>query len=88
MPHYRCNSCQGEYDDPTPDGYRYFHMCPQFRVNPAGQRVPIPNRRDENIVEERADDGSVLMESDPEKREHWRSKRHIRSEGLGREEVT
>jgi hypothetical protein len=28
MSRYRCNTCQGEYEDVGPDGMAYFHVCP------------------------------------------------------------
>lgn len=28
MNRLRCNTCLGEYDDVSPDGFRYFHVCP------------------------------------------------------------
>jgi hypothetical protein len=34
MAKLRCNTCQGEYEDRTQDGVRYFHACPPI-VNPA-----------------------------------------------------
>lgn len=40
MPRYRCESCLGEYDDPSEDGVIYFHACPPGTEEP----------RDENIV--------------------------------------
>lgn len=28
---YRCNTCQGEYDDQGKDGSLYFHACPPIQ---------------------------------------------------------
>lgn len=32
MSRAKCNVCAGEYDDPLPDGSRYFHRCPPYSV--------------------------------------------------------
>lgn len=32
MSRYRCNSCQGEYDDVSASGVPYFHVCPPVTV--------------------------------------------------------
>jgi len=53
---YRCNSCQGVYSNPQPDGSSYAHVCPEERVvqlpgstleHPLVQLEPIADRRDE-----------------------------------------
>ena len=44
-----CKACDGEYSDPDTAGFRYFHVCPEERLNPAGVPVPVDNRRDENV---------------------------------------
>lgn len=28
----RCKSCGGEYQDVSPDGLRYFHVCPPLEI--------------------------------------------------------
>jgi len=49
MSRFRCPACDGEYDDPTADGFTYYHQCPpDGPVNPAGIPIPIANPRDEN----------------------------------------
>lgn len=96
MTRYRCRTCGGEYVDLLPDGYQYFHTCPSRIPNPAKTltsppQVPdtirTPNPRDENIVEERDEQGGILMEKDPVKPGHTRSKRHMKAEGQGREVI-
>ena len=52
MATYRCLSCGGLFLDPQLSGVRAFHACPSDRVNDAGDRVPIENRRDENITQD------------------------------------
>jgi hypothetical protein len=58
---YRCPTCRGEYQDPLPDGSRYFHACapvanPAYNLDPnAGPVDPRPTlerpaKRDENPV--------------------------------------
>lgn len=47
---FRCNACNGEYSDATPDGGIYAHACgplPADTKNPARER---PDKRDENIA--------------------------------------
>jgi len=34
MSKFQCNNCKGVYDSYTPDGYEYYHTCPQI-TNPA-----------------------------------------------------
>lgn len=52
MATYRCRSCGSVYIDPQADGMAYFHACPLDRVGPDKKRHPIPDRRDENIVQD------------------------------------
>jgi hypothetical protein len=33
MSKWKCNSCQGIYQDTTPDGGAYFHVCPDGARN-------------------------------------------------------
>lgn len=61
MTRYRCESCQGVYIDPQPDGRPYYHVCPLmgpvgkgkpggiFRSRERFESVPIEDRRDENV---------------------------------------
>jgi hypothetical protein len=35
MATFKCNSCDGEFTDPLPDGYRYFHACAPVTVHKA-----------------------------------------------------
>lgn len=49
MARWRCQSCGGTYSDTQRDGTLYFHACPPDHIDERGERVPIPNRRDENI---------------------------------------
>lgn len=47
-----CNACKGEYDNGSPDGPDYFHVCPEG--------TPLAVRRNENIVStHEADRGRV-----------------------------
>ena len=38
MARMKCGSCQGEYDDVMPDGFRYFHACAPIAVKLKVQR--------------------------------------------------
>lgn len=45
MSRFRCNACQGEYDDVGADGVRYFHACPPIdtvSILRAGVAVRVP----------------------------------------------
>jgi len=44
MARYKCNTCQGEYDDTGSDGMLYFHACPPIvraRVRREGQELEV-----------------------------------------------
>jgi hypothetical protein len=45
-----CNSCGGKYSDTRPGGYTYGHSCPSEIRNDAGELVPTPNPRNENVA--------------------------------------
>ena len=96
MTRYRCNSCNGEYDDLNvqSDGsiYQYFHACSPIR-NPAydpilrpqvPQFLPRPNARNENVVELIGSGEKLEMEVDSENPNQWRAKTRIVSAGSGR----
>ncbi len=41
MARFRCLTCQGIYQNPQPDGSRYYHVCPPQRYDfPSGPRRP------------------------------------------------
>jgi hypothetical protein len=46
MSRFRCNVCQGEYDDILSDGMIYFHVCPPITVVvvrlPSGEERELP----------------------------------------------
>lgn len=45
MTRFRCNACQGEYDDISADGVEYRHTCPpvtEASVERAGRQVFVP----------------------------------------------
>ena len=51
MTRFRCHSCTGEYADLLPDESAYYHECPDVRLNPAGQPIPIANPRSELVLD-------------------------------------
>jgi hypothetical protein len=48
MSRWRCHACGGTYDDPQPDGWRYFHACPPVRDPITSTERPNPGHRDES----------------------------------------
>lgn len=50
MARFRCNACDGEFDDVSADGVRYFHACPSERVLPIVGKQPIANKVDQNLA--------------------------------------
>ena len=46
--HFRCNACDGEYNDPLTDGTHYYHACPD-KIVPPGLRRP-PSSMDSPVV--------------------------------------
>jgi hypothetical protein len=45
-----CRSCGGTYTDTTPAGGVYAHACPAEIRDKAGNFVPTPNPRNENLA--------------------------------------
>ena len=50
MPKYRCNACQGTYNDTLRDGTVYTHTCPPLPPDKKGVQSEREDKRDENIV--------------------------------------
>jgi hypothetical protein len=94
MSRWRCNTCGGEYEDVTPDGYLYFHVCPPIPVHkvkkPDGSIITVEG----NVPPEM---GGVL-ETTWKERPNMRDenpvldlntgKVRVKSEGKGRTPVT
>lgn len=100
MSKWRCNSCEGEYSDTTPQGAPYFHACSPEVIEPAAfgaqgelvtpeKRTQRQNARDENtrtdIVERDGKWGTVTGSTAVEGGEQFTPLDSlIVSEGLGR----
>lgn len=68
MSKFRCNSCQGEYDDRAPGGQDYYHTCPpvtHLRVRRGGNIhvVPLTDVRPPDEIE--VDRAGVRVWIDP-----------------------
>lgn len=94
MTQYKCNACGGEYEDPLPDGMRYFHTCPMLdrvRVRRDGQAIDIdPKDQQPADVEIRRlsieRQGHRDENVNPNDRDD-RQRARIRKEGAGRREL-
>jgi hypothetical protein len=94
MSRWKCNTCGGEYEDVTPDGYLYFHVCPPVPAHkvkkPNGTIVVIEGNAPLDMGEvlettwkerpSKRDENPVLDPSTGESR--------VREEGNGRTLVT
>ncbi len=81
MSNYLCNSCQGTYFDPQPDGSGYFHACPpgfgdRDENLPAG--VVVLDGKVGRLVVNPNDANDVKFVEQPEGRKH---------EGAGRTKI-
>lgn len=50
---FKCRACHGVYHDVQRDGTLYFHTCPPLPPDKHGIVRERPNRRDENIANDR-----------------------------------
>lgn len=51
MARKRCNTCDGEYDELTPGGMRYFHTCPPVAEYFDAPGAPISRDTAESIMQ-------------------------------------
>ena len=61
---FRCNECRGEYDDASPDGVPYAHVCPpitRVKVKRDGQprRVDLADLRDTDLIRVQRGDQAI-----------------------------
>jgi hypothetical protein len=86
---YECNACKGRYEDPQPDGARYFHACPPVPLSREDtdseddsevvvEWGPRPDHRDENVIH-------VLRDNDPAV--NVVEAAELKSHGAGRREL-
>ncbi len=85
MGKYRCNSCQGTYVDPQPDGSPYKHVCSPIR-NPAW-KDPNQARISHAKRLERASVPKFIERENKRDENLEPATRNMKSVGLGRSEV-
>jgi hypothetical protein len=57
---YACLSCGGRYWPVQADGSLYFHVCPPLSINVAGDAIPRPDWRNENLASTAADSAGEI----------------------------